>query len=164
MKYLLYSIGAMVCWGFWGFFPRLAVSSLDFSSAQVWNWIGGTFILLPSACYFGAKFGGNNPSYYYAMLAGISGSIGGLLYNKGLSICEGHSATVIAVSALYPVVSIALTFIFLRERLNVWQIVGIVLCIVGATVLGLSSRMERADEQSPSLSAAEVVRVSPNNL
>ena len=164
MKYLLYSIGAMVCWGFWGFFPRLAVSRLDFSSAQVWNWIGGTFVILPSAYYFGAKFGANNPSYYYAMLAGISGSIGGLLYNKGLSICEGHAATVIAISALYPVVSIALTFVFMRERLNIWQIVGILLCIVGATVLGLSSGMGRAEEPSPAVSSAEVVSVSTNNL
>ena len=146
MNYLVYAIGAMIAWGFWGFLPRLAVTGLDFSSAQVWNWIGGTFIIVPSALFFGAKFGGNNSSYYYAILCGICGSIGGLLYNKSLSLCGHHSATVIAVSALYPVVSIALTVAFLKEKLNVWQIVGIALCITGATVLGLSSRIETKKE------------------
>jgi len=155
MNYLVYAIGAMIAWGFWGFLPRLAVSGLDFSSAQVWNWIGGTFIIVPSALFFGAKFGVNNPSYYYAILGGVCGSIGGLLYNKGLCVCGDHTATVIAVSALYPVVSIALTFIFLKEKLNAWQIVGISLCIIGATVLGLSSRIELKKDVAASIEVLE---------
>jgi transporter family protein len=148
MNYLVYAVGAMIAWGFWGFLPRLAVSRLDFSTAQIWNWLGGMLIVLPSAMVFGAKFGANHPSYYYAILAGICGSVGGLMYNKSLSICGGHGATVIAVSALYPVVSIALTFIFMKEKLNIGQILGISLCVLGAMVLGLSSRTEMKEPAS----------------
>src|SRR5258708_34598948 len=80
MKYLVYALGATVFWGFWGFLPRLAVKGLDFSSAQVWNWIGGKVIIVPSARFFGAKVGAKNPKYFYAVVAGHWRSLVGQRY------------------------------------------------------------------------------------
>ncbi len=140
MNYLGYTLLAMLGWGVWGFLPGLAVTRLDPISTQIWNWIGTTSVVVPCIICFKFKPDFSSNYYVYGLLAGMCGMFAGFMYNKGLSLGGAdNKPTVIAISALYPVISILLTFVFLRQRINAGQVIGILLCISGAIVLAVSS-------------------------
>jgi transporter family protein len=159
MNYLVFVLAAMCMWGLWGFLPRIAVSRLDSTSAQLFTWLGGTILAIPSVLIFRDKIlavanvedgsGGFNHylPYACAMGAGVCGMVGGFMYNKALSQCGENTATVIGISALYPVISILLTVIFLKQKLNLGQIAGVVVCISGALLLAYSSNTTKVETE-----------------
>ena len=140
MSYWVYVMGAMVCWGLWGFLPKLATSNLNFKDATVWEWIGMLAVALPCLWLIGGRPATGNGSFIYALLTGVAGLGGALLYYKAMSLCGPNVANVVVVSALYPVVSILLTIVFLQQKLNMGQLLGIVLCLVGTAVVARFSQ------------------------
>jgi bacterial/archaeal transporter family protein len=163
MHYLVYVLGAMIAWGFWGFLPRLAVSRLDPSSAQVFTWIGTSMGALPLALIYRERvFNTDNlaaPLFLglvCAVGAGVCGFFGGLMYNRAFASCGDNTPAVIGISALYPVVSILLAVVFLKQRVNFGQFAGIALCVVGAVLLAYFSRSDaKKSEPAPVVEAAE---------
>lgn len=163
MHYLVYVLGAMLAWGFWGFLPRLAVSRMDPSSAQVFTWIGTSLGALPLALIYRERvFNGDNlaaPLFLgvaCAVGAGVCGFFGGLMYNRAFAVCGDNAPAVIGISALYPVVSILLAVIFLKQRVNPGQFAGIGLCVTGAVLLAYFSNPEvKKAEPAPAVEAAE---------
>ena len=174
MSYMVFVLGAMVMWGLWGFLPRIAVSKLDSTSAQLFTWLGGTILAFPCLIIFRDKlFAAMNADvktsafdhylpYACALGAGVVGMTAGFMYNKALSQCGENTATVIGISALYPVISILLTVIFLKQKLNVGQVAGVALCVTGAVLLAYCSssapaKIEQQAKPVESVEAAETV-------
>jgi bacterial/archaeal transporter family protein len=130
----VYSGMALLVWGFWAFLPKLAVNCLDPKTAFIYEVIGGAstgliafFILRPELG--GAQLSGVIP----ALLTGMAGYLGLLCFMYAL---RGGKICIIApLTALYPVVSIALAFIFLKERINVVQCVGVVLAVISVFLI-----------------------------
>lgn len=71
----------------------------------------------------------------YAFLAGLVGSIGGLLFVH--SVSKGKASIVITLTALYPVVTILLSFIILKEQLTMKQAIGIILALISMVLLSI---------------------------
>ena len=130
----VYSLMALVVWGFWGFLPKIAVNSLDPKTAFIYEVMGGVatgvivfFIFRPELA--GAEMRGIIPS----VLTGVAGYIGLLCFLYAL---RGGKVSVIApLTALYPVVSLALAMIFLKERVSPIQLTGIVLAVVSVFLI-----------------------------
>lgn len=139
MSYWVYVVGAMVSWGLWGFLPKLATARLSFKDATVWEWIGMAAVAMPCLWLLGGRPATGNGSFVYALLTGMAGLAGALLYYRAMSACGPDTANVIVVSALYPVVSVLLAVLFLQQKLNPGQLIGIALCLAGTVVIARSS-------------------------
>jgi transporter family protein len=68
-----------------------------------------------------------------ALLTGVAGYLGILCFMYALR--EGRISIVAPVTALYPIVTLVLAMIFLRERINLVQLAGIILALVSVVLI-----------------------------
>ncbi len=132
--WVLYSALTLLAWGLWAFLPKLALSSIDPQTAFMFEVFGGVitglfvFIILRPQLV-GAEIRGVVP----ALLTGVAGYLGILCFMYALR--EGRIGIVAPVTALYPVVTLVLAMIFLRERINLVQLAGIILALVSVVLI-----------------------------
>jgi len=122
---------ATCLWGVWGFLGKLASRSVAYEALILLGTIGG-FLVFP--VYMGMfhrefKFEWNSASYYYAILAGVVGNMGGLFFYRAIS--KGEASRVVVMTATYPVLTVLLSIFILREEITTYKILGICLAIAG---------------------------------
>jgi transporter family protein len=133
-EWLLYSALALLIWGMWGFFPKVALKFLDPKTAFIFEVIGGAitgllaFLILRPQLW-GAEIRGVLP----ALVAGMMGYLGMLCFMY--AIREGKVTIVAPLTALYPVVTVALAALFLKEKINIVQFAGIILALVSVVLI-----------------------------
>ncbi len=130
----VYSILALLVWGLWGFLPKVAVNWLDPKTAFIYEVIGGTVTGLLVFIIFrpelaGAEIRGVIPS----LLTGVAGYLGLLCFLYALR--SGKVSVIAPLTALYPIVSLALAVIFLREKITLVQFAGVVLAVVSMALI-----------------------------
>jgi transporter family protein len=127
------AIFALLFWGGWGFFQKLATNSMPPKSVYLFT-VSGAFItafLVLVSLHFRVEV--NPKGISLALLAGLLGSIGGLCFVH--SVSKGKASVVITMTALYPLVTIILSFLFLRETITLKQGVGIVFALLAMLFL-----------------------------
>lgn len=75
----------------------------------------------------------NKKNYLFIILSGISTSLSWLFYFASLSL--GEASVVFPIEKLSLVVSILASTIFLKEKLNKKQILGIIIIVIGTSLL-----------------------------
>jgi transporter family protein len=133
--WLLYSLVTMGLWGFWGFSGKLASRSVASYNLLLLASLG-TLMVLP--LYFAIfskhfKFLWQNVDYYFALIGGIVGAIGGLFFY--LAISKGETSRVVVITATYPVVTVLLSCLFLRECLTIKKTLGVMFALLGIYLL-----------------------------
>ena len=131
-NWLFSALLAMIIYGFWGFFPKIAVSYISPQSALVYEVAGA--ILVGLFVLFLIKFNlQHHPKgILFAMLTGIAGMTGTLFFFTAAQ--KGKISIVVGLTALYPLITVLLAVIFLREPLTLKQIIGLLLAC-GAILL-----------------------------
>lgn len=117
---------ATFLWGLWGFFAKLAVGRLG-SGAVLLNAVS-FFITIFLFLFFTNSI----PSIKkdpigipFALFAGVcSGLASSLFY---LAITKSPVGIMVAITALYPIVTIILSVLFLKESLTITKLMGIIL-------------------------------------
>jgi bacterial/archaeal transporter family protein len=72
-------------------------------------------------------------SIRYALLAGVAGSIGSIFFY--LALKKGKTSAVVPLTALYPLITLALSVLFLKEEIFGVRIVGVILALVANLLL-----------------------------
>ena len=130
-----FSLATMICWGSWGFFGKLASAQIN-SRLLVFISITTSFLLLWLLFLVtGFKVEKKGWGIGYAVLAGIAGSIGSIFFY--LALRRGKASVVVPLTALYPLVTVALSALFLKEGISGTQIVGVILALVASLLLSL---------------------------
>jgi len=121
--WLIHTLLALVLWGFWAFFPKLATKYIDPKSVLVFQGIG--FVLVGFVVLVGMRFQPETrlPGVIYALLTGIFAAAGMIFFLAAIK--NGKVSTIVPITALYPVLSILLAFFILREPITVKQLIGI---------------------------------------
>jgi transporter family protein len=128
-------LATMVCWGAWGIFGKLASAQIN-SKLLVLVSITTSFLLLWALFLVtGFEVEKNARGLGYAVLAGVAGSIGSIFFY--LALREGKTSVVVPLTALYPLVTVALGVLFLREDISTVKIVGIILALAATLLLAL---------------------------
>lgn len=126
--WLLYAIITMLFYGLWAFFPKMATLYLPTKEILLYQIIGiltvGFIVLITSK----NRLQINTPGLIFSILGGAAGLLGTLFFLKSLAI--GKTSVVVTLTALYPLITIILAFIVLRETLSVKNAVGIVFALV----------------------------------
>ncbi|MEW6585120.1 MAG: EamA family transporter [Nitrospirota bacterium] len=124
---------ALLFWGGWGFFQKLATNSMPPKSVYLFTLSGAfitAFLILVSLSF---SVETNPRGMILSIIAGLLGSFGGLCFVH--SVSKGKASVVITMTALYPLVTIVLSFLFLREAITVKQGIGIVLALLAMLLL-----------------------------
>jgi transporter family protein len=122
-EWILPTLGVFICWGLWGFLPKITVKYIDPKSAVIYEVLGG--IILAVIVAIGLKFNiGTNPrGLFLAIVTGLIGFLGSLFFLYAVN--NGPITIIVTLSALYPILSIALAMLFLNEPITLKQGVGI---------------------------------------
>lgn len=131
--WLINSLVALVCFGLWGFLPKIAVRYLSPRSALVYEALGvvtvGCIVLLTVGKGISTDVKGIVP----AVLTGIFGTLGFLCFLYAVNV--GSVSVVATLTALYPAITIVLAVIFMKESVTLRQMAGIGLAILSVILL-----------------------------
>ena len=124
---------ALLSFGVWGFFTKLAVMHIDSKSALVFQTLGVLIIGLITLSLINFKPATDTKGITYAIITGLAYGIGCLFYFMAAS--KGKIITVVTLTALYPLVTILLAYLLLNEIINLKQWIGIALAIVAIILM-----------------------------
>jgi bacterial/archaeal transporter family protein len=131
----LYALLCIISWGLWGFLAKIGSESATALQLQVLFTLG----MLPVAvCILAGmhwKLDRDFTGASYGILSGVTTGLGILGYYGALH--EQTASVVTPVTGLFPLLTIVLAFVFLRERLNRVQACGIGLALVAIVILSI---------------------------
>jgi len=127
--WLIYALLALITWGFWGFFPKIASNYLDAKSILVWEVIGAIAIGIIVLISMKAKPVYNTKGFIFSILTGIAGTLGMLFFLTSIGN-QGKISIVVVMTALYPAISLGLAFFILHEPITLKQWIGIFLAFI----------------------------------
>ena len=132
-KWLLYSLLALFIYGLWGFFPKLAVTYIRPLSALIYEIPGAVLVGIIALIMAGFRLDTHPKGIIFSVLTGICGMLGTLFFLAGAK--QGRLAIVVSITALYPLITILLAAILLKEPITIKQIVGMTLALIAIVLL-----------------------------
>jgi uncharacterized membrane protein len=128
--WLLWSLLAVVCWGLWAVISKLIGNALTAAQSQALSTLGLLPVMLALTRSKNLSTTGNQRrGRLIAFAAGVLVCGGNVAYYHALNL-GGKASTVVPLTALYPLVTVMLALILLRERLNRIQLIGIALSLL----------------------------------
>jgi transporter family protein len=132
-RWLLYAVLCILLWGLWGVFSKLASDRITPQQWQVLFTAG----CLPAAALALWRLRGrvetDGRGAVYGVLNGVCSGLGGLAFYAALA--RGQASIVSTVTALFPLLTVILAMLILRERINRVQMGGVVLALVAIALL-----------------------------
>jgi uncharacterized membrane protein len=136
-RWLLWTLLALICWGAWAILSKVIGEALSPKQNQALSTIGILPVLF--ALGFRRKSEATNSSrrgVTFAFAAGTLTCVGNIAYYAALN--NAKALAVVPLTALYPLVTILLAVVFLRERINLIQRAGIALSIAAIYLFNIS--------------------------
>lgn len=129
-------LAAIAFWGLWGFLVKLAVQKIGLQ-ALFWNSLFLTltviiFLLLTNQVF---PFKTNLSGISLAILSGVASGLASVFFY--LLLEKNPVGFLVATTALYPLITIVLSVIFLRESLTIAKIAGFILALGALFLLNL---------------------------
>ncbi len=135
MDWLLSSLIALISWGLWGVFSKLASRYFDYHQVYVASGIV-SLIAFPVVFFLlRPQIDVKSPGFGYAVLAGVAGTSALMAFYSAVG--SGKASIVVPLTALYPVVTIILSYLILSERISPFKGVGIILALVAILFLSI---------------------------
>lgn len=137
--WLVWSLATIALWGVWGLVSKLASEGVDAYTNQLLYTVG----LLPLVVFVwrSPRLRGDSPGtpafrwgLFWAFLTGILGGTGNIAFFQAF-VAGGKASIVTPVTALFPVVTVLLAVIFLRERIGKTQWGGLALAFMAIYLL-----------------------------
>ena len=126
---------AFLSWGIFGFLSKIGSGHLSAEEMQV-LFLFGTIPLILSALFKSRrKVETDKAGVMWALLTGVVASLGNVAYFVALH--HGKASIIAPVTALYPLVSVALAALVLKERVNPFQFAGILMAVLAIFLLSL---------------------------
>ncbi|MFN3395527.1 MAG: EamA family transporter [Thermodesulfovibrionales bacterium] len=132
-EWFVFSFIAFLLWGIWGFFSKIANAYMSPSSVYLYGSIGALLVTIFAVLVLGFKLEAQAVGIMYSLLAGISGGAGVVFFYFAMR--EGKASIVVTLTALYPLVTLVLSCIILKEHITIKQTIGIFLAIIAMVLL-----------------------------
>src|SRR5271156_4411380 len=115
----VYALLTILTWGLWGVFSKLASNYSKPKQALLFQTAGVLAFAVVVLCMEKFRIEWSLPGFSWAALGGFFAFVGFLTFFAALD--EGKASTVVTLSALYPLVTILLSIVFLHEKLTARQ-------------------------------------------
>src|SRR5258705_5098801 len=142
MRWFVWALVAVICWGAWALIARLIGDAISPAQSQSLSTLG----LLPviALLIFPVRKQAAGTTKWRGVIlgcaAGVLTCLGIIAYYYVLN-SGTKAATVVPLTALYPLVTVLLALVFLHERLNKIQIAGV--CLSLAAIYAFNIKEEQ---------------------
>lgn len=126
---------SLLSFGLWGFFTKLAVVHIDSRSALIYQTLGVVVIGVIALSLVNFKPATDTKGLIYAVLTGVAYGVGCLFYFVAAS--KGKIVTVVTLTALYPLITIALAYLLLKEAVTLKQVIGILMALMSILLMSV---------------------------
>lgn len=133
MGWQIYALLALLSWGLWGFLAKVASRQMAWYEVFIVGSVSGFFMALALGFAFRPNWELRSLAFWLAFVAGAFSYLGSLFFY--IAVGRGNLSLVMPLGALYPLVGLALAFLFLQERVTLTQGLGIALAVVAAVLL-----------------------------
>ena len=133
--WLWYAILCIFWWGLWGFLSKIGSASANPLQLQVLFTLGMLPVAFGMLLQMRWKLERNVRGARYGILSGVATGLGTIGYYAALR--EQNASVVTPLTGLFPLLTIVLAFIVLRERLNKVQMGGMFLALASIVVLSI---------------------------
>jgi transporter family protein len=138
-RWFLWTLAALGSWGLWAIASKVIGDALSPAHSQALSTLGMLPVLAALAwSRHPTHPGTRSRGIAYGFAAGLVTCLGNLAYYAALQ-SGNKAATVIPLTALYPVVTITLAVLLLRERLHRGQVLGICLSLLATYLFNIPS-------------------------
>ena len=129
-RWLRWSVLALLTWGVWAIMAKLIGEALSGMQNQALSTLGILPVVLAMGFLKRTPTAANRRrGILYALVGGTVSCLGNVFYYDVLSR-GGKAAMIVPLTALYPLVTILLAMLLLKERLNRIQLGGVLLSLV----------------------------------
>ncbi len=137
-RWLFFSLLTIVCWGAWGAVSKVASDGVDANTNQIFFTLGllPLMILVVRPLQRSARKS-TRAGAGWAFFTGILGGTGNIAFFRALYV-GGNASVVVPVTALFPLVTVVLAVVFLRERLGRAQKLGLGVALVAIYLLSMA--------------------------
>lgn len=119
---------ALFSFGLWGLFSKLALVYVDSKSALIFQTAGVLIVGIITLSMLNFKPATDMKGLGFGLLTGLAYGVGCLFYL--IAADKGKIVTVVTLTALYPLVTLLLSYFLLQETINIKQFLGIALALV----------------------------------
>lgn len=127
-SWILLALLATFIFGFWGYFPKLATQYLHPHTTLLYQNLGTLLSSIVLLAVLKVRFVIHPRGILFSVLTGIAGTVGTLFMLMAVS--KGKVSIVIPLTALYPVVTVLLAVLTLKEPLTPKQVLGLGLSLI----------------------------------
>ena len=131
--WILLSLATMLLWGLYGFFAKIAARSLRDVDAAIYQAVGVVLVAGVAAFFTRFQAGGKANGIIYAVISGMCTALASFFFFG--AITRGRTAVVVSMTALYPLITLGLSVLFLHETLTPKNLVGVGLAVVAIVLL-----------------------------
>ena len=131
--WLLYAGLTVVAWGVWGVFSKLASTYARPRQTLLFQVLGAMALGLVVLTMERFHIEWTPQGFGWSVAAGFVNFVGFLFFFAAVE--KGKVSTVIAMSSLYPVVTIVLSVLFLQEKISAREGLGIVCALLAGFLL-----------------------------
>jgi transporter family protein len=133
VNWLAFSLLAVGLWGLWGFLSKVATLQLPAGSAYLMSVTGHLAVIGYLAATGGLAIPWQPAGLAAALGAGLCMAFGLLFFFRALA--GGAAGVVVPLTALYPLVTVILSWIVLHEDFTLRRLAGVALALVAVWLL-----------------------------
>lgn len=132
---VLLCIAIIILWGLWAFLFKIGSDEIGIRNAIFYAYLTGIIISLAIVIYsFPGKLGVNK-GVIFIILATLVGFAGTIAWYFAL---EKYRASIITpFTALYPVITVLLSILILKEKISPLNTIGILLALIAGILLSI---------------------------
>jgi len=133
--WLCYAVLASCLWGLWGFFGKLASRTLPSHNLFLIASVGVIVALVLCLAFYAKALHVNwgTIDYLYGFLSGFVLIAGLFLFY--LALARGEATPVVVITATYPLVTLILAYLILKEPISLQKAFGVMLALSGIFLL-----------------------------
>jgi transporter family protein len=123
-RWFWYSILCVLCWGAWALLSKLGSREIPPETMQFLFTVGTLPVGIALLIARRFKLEKSAKGISYAVLNGILAGVGGLTLFAAYHT-NSNTSVITATTALYPMITVVLAVLILRERLTATQVLGL---------------------------------------
>ena len=118
----------LICWGIWGFIPKITTRYINPLSASLFEGLGSTIFALIILFSLNFKPEIHPKGVSLAFVTGLLGMLGALFYLFAMP--KGKVSVIATLVALNPVITIGLAYFILKEPITLKEGAGMVFALI----------------------------------
>lgn len=135
-RWFWFSVLCVVCWGLWALFAKVGSADIPAATMEFLFPFGCLPVLLVLLVRRRFRLERSVKGTFYGLIMGILGGIGGLAlfaaYRTG-----GNTPVITTATSMYPLITVVLAMVILRERLTWLQWLGLAFAIAAFAIFSI---------------------------